>query len=139
MLRSVVTRGTSPDAGGAAKSRCKTRSVVAKQSATTAAAVVSTVKAAKKKKKRKRNFSPPPAVDTSAILTPQSREVESEEEEEDKATEELPVVEDRPVRRSESPAARGSRSWCRRRRRMPSVKGWRRSELLPQHRRRCLC
>jgi hypothetical protein len=103
--------GTGPDAGGAAKSRRKTRSAVAKQSATTAAAAVSAAKAAeKKKRKRKRKASPPPAVETPAIPTPQTREVESEEEEEDdEATEEPPVLEDRPVRRPESPAAK--RQW----------------------------
>jgi hypothetical protein len=68
------------------------------------------VKAAeKKKKKRKTTTSPPPAVDTPVILTPQSREVELEDEGEDEATEELPVVEDQPVRRSESPAAKRQR------------------------------
>jgi hypothetical protein len=70
------------------------------------------VKAAEKKKKKKRKWktSPPLAVKTLAILTPQSREVESkEEEEEDEATEEPPVVEDRSVRRSESPAAKRQR------------------------------
>jgi hypothetical protein len=68
------------------------------------------VKAAeKKKKKRKRKTSPPPAIDTPVILTPQSREVELEEDGEDEATEEPPVVEDRPVRRSESPAAKRQR------------------------------
>jgi hypothetical protein len=68
------------------------------------------VKAAEnKKKKRKWKTSPPLAVKTLAILTPQSREVESKEEEEDEATEEPPVVEDRSVRRSESPAAKRQR------------------------------
>jgi hypothetical protein len=37
---------------------------------------------------------------------PRSSEVESENEEEDEAIEDLPVVGDRPVRRSESPAAK---------------------------------
>jgi hypothetical protein len=57
---------TAPDAGGAAKSRCKTRSAVAKQSDSWAAAAVSAVKAAekKKKKKRKRKATSPPAVVT---------------------------------------------------------------------------
>jgi hypothetical protein len=62
----------------------------------------------KKKKKRKWKTSPPLAVKTLAILTPQSREVESKEEE-DEATEESPVVDDRSVRRSESPAAKRQR------------------------------
>jgi hypothetical protein len=99
--------GTGPDAGGAVKSRRKTRPVLAKQSATTAAAVVSVVKVAEKKmKKNKRNrkTSPPLAVERPAIPTPQSREVESEEE--DEVTEAPQVVEDRPVRRSESPATK---------------------------------
>jgi hypothetical protein len=46
---------------------------------------------------------------TPSIPTPRSREVELEEEEEEKekdeAIEELPITEDRPARRSESPAA----------------------------------
>jgi hypothetical protein len=52
---------------------------------------------------------------TPTIPTPRSREVESEEEEEegekekDEAIEELPVTEDRPARRSESPAAKRRR------------------------------
>jgi hypothetical protein len=98
--------GTGPDVSGAVRSRRKTRSVVAKQSATTTAATVSTVKAAEKKKKRKRKASPPPAVKVPAIPTPQSREIESEEEKEDEATEEPLVMEDRPTRRSEIPAAK---------------------------------
>jgi hypothetical protein len=98
-----------PNAGGAAKSQRKTRSVVAKQSATTAAAAVSAVKAAEKKKKRKRKVSPPPVVETPVIPTPQTREVESNKEEEDEATDEPPVVEDRPTRRSLCPAAKRQR------------------------------
>jgi hypothetical protein len=101
--------GTGPDAGGAAKSWRKTRSAMAKQSVTTAAAAVSAVKAAKKKKKRKRKPSPPQAVEIPAIPTPKTMEVESEEEEEDdddEATDEPLVVQDRPVRRSLSPAAK---------------------------------
>jgi hypothetical protein len=66
------------------------------------------VKAAEKKK-RKRKASPSPAVETPAIPMPQSTEVESEEEEDDEATEEPPVVQDRPVRRSLSPAAKRQR------------------------------
>jgi hypothetical protein len=88
---------TGPDAGGATKSRCKTRSTVAKKSASTATIVVSVVKATKKKKKRK--ASSPSAVVTPTIQTPRSRVVESEEEEEDEATEESPIVEDRPAKR----------------------------------------
>jgi hypothetical protein len=101
--------GTGSDASGAAKSRCKTRSTVVKQLATIAAAVaaVFAVKAAEKKKKRKRKASSPPAVVTPAIPTPHSREVESEVE--DEATEESPVMEDRPVRRSETPATKRQR------------------------------
>jgi hypothetical protein len=71
------------------------------------------VKAAEqKKKKRKRRAASPPAVVTPSIPTPRSREVESEEEEEeeekekDEAIEELPVTEDRPARRSESPTSK---------------------------------
>jgi hypothetical protein len=97
---------TGPDAGGAAKSRRKTRSTVAKHSASSAAAAVSAVKAMEKKKKRKRKASSPRAVVTPVIPMPRLREDESEEEEEDEATKVLPGVEDRPVRRSESPAAK---------------------------------
>jgi hypothetical protein len=56
--------GTGSNAGGVAKSRRKTRSVVAKQSASSAAAAVSAVKAAEKKKKRKRKATSPPTVVT---------------------------------------------------------------------------
>jgi hypothetical protein len=53
----------------------------------------------------------PPAVVTPSIPTPRSREVESEEEEESEkekaeVIKELPVPEERPARRSESPAAK---------------------------------
>jgi hypothetical protein len=99
--------GTGPDIGGAMKSRRKTRSTVTKQSASTAAAAISAVNAAeKKKRKRKRKASSPLVVVMLAIPTPRSREVELEEEEEDEATEESPVVEYRPTRRSESPATK---------------------------------
>jgi hypothetical protein len=72
------------------------------------------VKAAEQKK-RKRKATSPPAVVTPSILMPRSREVESKEEEEesekekDEAVEDLPVPEERPTRRSESPAAK--RQW----------------------------
>jgi hypothetical protein len=52
---------------------------------------------------------------TPSITTPRSREVESEEEEEeeekekDEAIEELSVPEERPARRSESPAVKRQR------------------------------
>jgi actin-related protein len=103
--------GTDPDAGGAVKSRRRTRSTVRKKSASAVAAAISEVKAAeqKKKKKRKRKVASPPAVATPSILMPRSREVELEEEEEkekDEAVEELPVPEELPARRSESPAAK---------------------------------
>jgi hypothetical protein len=63
---------------------------------------------------------------------PRSREVGSEDEEEEKeqekeqekdeAIEELPVPEDQATERPESPAPRGSGSWCRRcRRRLSDV------------------
>jgi hypothetical protein len=105
--------GTDPDAGGAVKSRRRTRSTVGKKSASAVAAAIYAVKAAeqKKKKKRKRKAASPQAVVTPSISTPRSREVESEEEEEsekekNEAIEELAVAEDRPARRSESPAAK---------------------------------
>jgi hypothetical protein len=88
---------------------------VGKQSALAVAAVISVVKATEKKKKRKRKATSPPAVVTPTIPTPRSRVVESEEEEEDgekekdEAIKELSVTEDRPVRRSESPAAKRQR------------------------------
>jgi hypothetical protein len=105
--------GAAPDVGGATKVRCRTtRSAVGKQSASAAAAAVNVVE---KKKRRKRRATSPPTVVTPSILTPRSREVESEEEEEEEEKEkekekdqtitELPVHE-RPVRRSESPAAK---------------------------------
>jgi hypothetical protein len=107
--------GTGPDASGAANPRRRTRSAVGKQSASAVAAAVSAVKATEKKKKRKRRATSPPVVVTPTIPTPRSREVESEEEEEesgkekDEAFEELPVPEDRPARRSESPTAKRQR------------------------------
>jgi hypothetical protein len=101
--------GISPDAGGAMKFRRRTRSAVGKQSASSTAAAASSVKAAEKKKKRKRKAASPPAVVTPSIPTPHSREVESEDEEEDESIEELQVTEDRPTRRSESPAAKRQR------------------------------
>jgi hypothetical protein len=105
---------TGLDVGGAAKPRRRTRSAVGKQSASAIATAVSAVKAAKKKKKRKRKATSPPAVVTPMVPTPQSREFESKEEEEeekekDEVIKELLVSEDRPARRSESPAAKRQR------------------------------
>jgi hypothetical protein len=108
--------GAAPDAGGAAKARRRTtRSVVGKQSASASAAAISLVKAAKYKK-RKRSVASPLAMVTPSIPTPRSREVESEEEEEqeeekekDEAIDMLPVSEERPARRSESPATKRQR------------------------------
>jgi hypothetical protein len=62
--------GTGLDAGGSAKSRCKTRLAAAKQSVSAAAAAVSAVKAVEKKKKRKRKATSPPVVVTPSIPTP---------------------------------------------------------------------
>jgi hypothetical protein len=105
--------GMDLDDGGAVKSRRRTRSTVGKKPASAVAAAIYVVKAAEqKKKKRRRRAVFPPAVVTPSIPMPRSREVESEEEEEeekDEATEELPVTEDRPARRSESPAAKRQR------------------------------
>jgi hypothetical protein len=103
--------GTDQDAGGAVKPRRRTRSTVGKKSASAVVAAISAVKAVEqKKKKRKRKAASPPAVVTPSIPTPRSREVESEEEEDEKendeAIKELPIAEDRPARRSESPAAK---------------------------------
>jgi hypothetical protein len=103
--------GTGPNAGGAAKSRQRTRSVVAKQSASPAAAAVSALKAVEKKKKRKRTTTSPLAVVTPSILRPRSREVESEVEEKDDAVEESPVAGDRPVMGQKALLPRGSKSW----------------------------
>jgi hypothetical protein len=100
--------GMGPDACGAAKSWCRTRSVVAKQSASSAATVVSAVKAAKKKKKRKMKVTSPLVVVTPTIPTPRSREVDSEEEE-DEAIKQSLVAGDRPARRPESSSAK--RQW----------------------------
>jgi hypothetical protein len=100
--------GMGPEARSAAKPRRKTRAVAAKQLATTAAAKATAVKVTKKKK-RKRKTSPLLMVETLGIPTPQFGEVESDEEEEDEAIEEPPVVEDRSVRRSLSPAAKRQR------------------------------
>jgi hypothetical protein len=106
--------GADPDAGGAVKSRRRTRSTVGKKSASAIAAAISVVKDAEQKKKRKMKAASPPSVVTPSIPRPRSREVESEEEEEsekekDEAIEELPVPEERPARRSESPAAKRQR------------------------------
>jgi hypothetical protein len=108
--------GTDPDAGGTAKSQRRTRLTVGKKSASAVAAAIFAVKAVeRKKKKRKRRAASPLAVVTPSIPTPRSREVESEEKEEeeekekDEAIEKLPVTEDRPARRSESPAAKRQR------------------------------
>jgi hypothetical protein len=99
---------TGLDAGGAVKSRRRTRSAVGKQSASVVAAAISAVKAAEKKRKWKATS--PPVVVTPTILTPRLREIESEEEEEDdKAVEEPPVEASRPARRLESPAAKRQR------------------------------
>jgi hypothetical protein len=102
------------------KSRRRTRSTVAKKSASAVAAAISVVKAAeqkkkKKKKNRKRKVASPPAVVTPSIPMPCSQEIKSEEEEvesekeKDEVVEELPVPEDRPTRRSESPATKSQR------------------------------
>jgi hypothetical protein len=94
------------------KPRHKTRAAAAKQSVSTAAAKVEAAKTAKleaeKKRKRNRKTNLPSAVETSVIHTPPSREVEFVKEE-DEATDDPPVVEDRTVRRSLSPAAK--RQW----------------------------
>jgi hypothetical protein len=96
---------------GAAKSRRRTRSTVAKKSASAVATAISAVKAAEQKKKRKRRAASPLAVANPTILTPHSWEVGSEDEEEeekekDEAVEELPVPEDQAAGRLESPAAK---------------------------------
>jgi hypothetical protein len=103
---------TRPEASSAMKPRHKTRAAAAKQSVSTAAAKVEAAKTAKleaeKKRKRNRKTNLPSAVETSVIHTPPSREVEFVKEE-DEATDDPPVVEDRTVRRSLSPAAKRQR------------------------------
>jgi hypothetical protein len=105
--------GARLEASSIVKPRRKTRATAAKQSVSTAAAKVAAVKTAKleaeKKRKRKRKTSPPPAVETSVIPTPSTREVESDDEQEDEATDDPPVIEERTVRRSLSPAAKSRR------------------------------
>jgi hypothetical protein len=96
---------------GAAKSRCRTRSTVAKKSASVVATAISAVKAAEQQKKRKRRVASPPTFATPMIPTPRSCEVGSEDEEEeeekekeketDEAVEELPVPEDQAAERPE--------------------------------------
>jgi hypothetical protein len=104
--------GTRPEANRAVKPRRKTRAATAKQSASTATVKVMAAKTAKleaeKQKNRKWKTSPPPAVEMSVIPTTPSREVESDEEE-NEATDDPPVIEDRTVRRSLSPAAKRQR------------------------------
>jgi hypothetical protein len=130
--------GAGPDAGGTAKPRLRTRSALGKQSASAVAATVSAVKATKKKK-RKRKATSPPAVVTPTIPTPRSREVEPEEEEEEKdeAIEELPVIEDRPRRRSDSLAAKRQRELVEKTSEDALRWVWRRNGLLLPRRQRC--
>jgi hypothetical protein len=103
---------------GAAKSRRRTRSTVAKKSASAVATAISAVKAAEQKKKRKRRAASPPVVATPTIPTPRLREFRSEDEEEeeeeeekekDEVVEELPVPEDQAAGRPESPTAKRQR------------------------------
>jgi hypothetical protein len=102
---------------GAAKSRRRTRSTVAKKSASAVATTISAVKAAEQKKTRKRRVASPLDVATPTIPTPRSREVGSEDEEEkeekekekDDVVEELSVPEDQAVGRPESPTAKRQR------------------------------
>jgi hypothetical protein len=130
-------------AAGAMKSRCKTRSMVAKKSSSAVAAAISAVKAAEqKKKKRKRRAASPLAVTTPSIPTPRSCEVDSEEEEEEKKKDEpsqsCPSLKTRQRGGRKVMLPRGSGSWCRRCRRMPSDVGWRRSAVLRRRRQRYL-
>jgi hypothetical protein len=124
---------TGPDAGGAAKSRRRTRSTMGKQSASSAATVVSAAKAAEKKKKRKRKATSPLSVVTPSIPMARSREVESEDEEEDEAVEEPPDARDRPC-----PAAKRQRELIEKTSKDALRWVWRHSELLLQRRQGCL-
>jgi hypothetical protein len=102
---------------GAAKSRRRTRSTVAKKSASAIATAISAVRAAEQMKKRKRRATSPPAVATPTIPTPHSRGVGSKNDEEEKekekekdeAIEELPVAKGQAAEMPESPAAKRQR------------------------------
>jgi hypothetical protein len=115
--------GTDPVVG-AAKSRRRTRSTVAKKSASTVATAISTVKAAEQKKKRKRRAASPPSVATPTIPTPCSQEVGSEDEEEEEGRRRWmsPSKSCRSLKTRQRGGQRvllprGSESWCRRRQR----------------------
>jgi hypothetical protein len=134
---------TRTEASSAVKPRRKTRVAAVKQSVSAAAEKVEAAKTAKleakkKKKKRKRKRSPPSTVETPVIPTPPSREVVSDEEE-DEVNDDPSVIEDRTMRRSLSLAAKRQRELGRKRRRMTSVKSWKRSGLLLVHMKGCLC
>jgi hypothetical protein len=108
---------------GAAKSRRRTGSTVAKKSASANATAIFALKAAEQKRKRKNREASPPAVAAPMIPTPRSREVGSEDEEgekeqekekekekkKDEVVEELPVPQDQAAERPESPAAKWQR------------------------------
>jgi hypothetical protein len=98
-------------AASVTKSRCRTRSTVAKKSASAVAAAISAVKATEQKKKRKRRAASPPTIATPSILSCQSLKTR--------------LRGGRKVL-----LRRGSGSWCRRRRRMLSDVVWRRSAVL---------
>jgi hypothetical protein len=137
---------------GAAKSRRRTGSTVAKKSASANATAIFALKAAEQKKKRKNREASPPAVAAPMIPTPRSREVGSEDEEGEKEQEKEKEKEKRRMRSSKSCRSlktrqrrgprvllpSGSGSWCRRRWRRTSDVAWRRSEVLRRRGRRYL-
>jgi hypothetical protein len=94
---------------GAAKSRRRTRSTMAKKSASAVATAISAVRATEQKKRKSRATSTPD-VGTPTIPTPRLWEVGSEDDEEEKekdeAIEELPVPQDQAAERPESPATK---------------------------------
>jgi hypothetical protein len=108
---------------GAAKSRHRTRSMVAKKSASAVATTTSAVKVAEQKKKMKRREASPPAVVTPTIPMPRSREVESKNEEGRRSrrrrrmrpSKSCRSLKTRQQRGPRVLLPRGSRSWCRRR------------------------
>jgi hypothetical protein len=107
---------------------------------TRAAATIEAAKTAKlevEKKRRKRRTSPPSVVETPVVPTPPSREVESNEEGE--ATDDTPVVQDRTVRRSLSPATKRERELEQKITEDDLRQGLEAQQAMLVHRQGCLC
>jgi hypothetical protein len=136
-----VEAGVDP-AAVVAKSRRRTRSMVAKKSASAVAAAISAMKAAEqKKKKRKRRAASPPAVVTPSIPKPHSGRSSRKRRRRRRRMRLSKSCRSLRTRRQGGRKVllpRGSGSWCKRRRRMPSNVGWRRSVVLQRRRRGCL-